>query len=253
MGAIVNLEVRGTGGPSLLFETVGPGEVVVRRFAERAPHPVGNSLLSTVYSLLPNDTDLTVLRRLGVPGANLAFVHGAIRYHTPRDDIAHLDPRSVQHQGANALPLVRGLAEPTPDGAKGQAVWFDLLGLGVVRFPEGAALPLAIAALLLALAAAAVDVRRARTSTGRVALGVRPFPGVWRPRLPWALALGGRWASIRFSGPGWRRPVRWWRPSSSRESPAPRSPPSSSAAARVRLAFAAGSGLPSRCWRLRSR
>jgi hypothetical protein len=176
MGAIVNLEARGTGGPSLLFETVGPGEVVVRRFAERAPHPVGNSLLSTVYSLLPNDTDLTVLRRLGVPGANLAFVHGAIRYHTPRDDIAHLDPRSMQHQGANALALVRGLAEPTPDGAKGQAVWFDLLGLGVVRFPEGAALPLAIAALLLALAAAAVDVRRARTSTGRVALGVLAVP-----------------------------------------------------------------------------
>ena len=174
--AIVNLEARGTGGPSLLFETVGPGDVVVRRFAEWAPHPVGNSLLSTVYSLLPNDTDLTVLRRLGVPGANLAFVHGAIRYHTPKDDIAHLDPRTVQHQGANALALLRGLAEPTPNGAKGQVVWFDLLGLGVVRFPEGAAPPLAIAALLLALAAAALDVRRGRTGAGRIALGVLAVP-----------------------------------------------------------------------------
>jgi hypothetical protein len=176
VGAIVNLEARGTGGPSLLFETVGPGDVVVRRFAEGAPHPVGNSLLSTVYSLLPNDTDLTVLRRLGVPGANLAFVHGAIRYHTPKDDIAHLDPRTVQHQGGNALALVRGLAEPKPDGAKGQAVWFDLLGLGVVRFPGGAAPPLAIAALLLALAAAGMEVRRGRTGAGRIALGVLAVP-----------------------------------------------------------------------------
>ena len=174
--AIVNLEARGTGGPSLLFETVGQGDAVVRRFAERAPHPVGNSLLSTVYSLLPNDTDLTVLRRLGVPGANLAFVHGAVRYHTPKDDIDHLDPRTVQHQGANALALVRGLAEPTPDGAREHAVWFDVLGLGVVRFPEGAALPLAIAALLLALAAAAVDVRSGRTGAGRIALGVLSVP-----------------------------------------------------------------------------
>jgi len=117
-----------------------------------------------------------VLRRLGVPGANLAFVHGAIRYHTPRDDIAHLDPRTVQHQGENALGLVRGLAEPTPDGAKGQVVWFDLLGLGLVRFPEGAALPLGIAALLLSLAAAAMDVRRGRTSAGRIALGLLAVP-----------------------------------------------------------------------------
>jgi len=176
VGAIVNLEARGTEGPSLLFETVGPGDVVVRRFAESAPHPVGNSLLSTVYSLLPNDTDLTVLRRLGVPGANLAFVHGAVRYHTPRDDIAHLDSRTVQHQGANALGLVRGLAEPNLAGAKGQVVWFDLLGLGVVHFPEGAALPLGVAALLLSLAAAAMDVRRGRTSAGRIALGLLAVP-----------------------------------------------------------------------------
>lgn len=174
VGAVVNLESRGTGGPSLLFETSGSSALVARRFAASAPRPVGSSLLSTVYRLLPNDTNLTVLRRLGVPGANLAFIDGAVRYHTPRDDLAHLDPRSVQHQGENALGLVRALAEP--GGPGGEAVWFDLLGRIVVRFPEGLALPLALASLVLAGASAVAGVRRRRVTPGRIALGALVVP-----------------------------------------------------------------------------
>ncbi|MEI6225053.1 MAG: M20/M25/M40 family metallo-hydrolase, partial [Deltaproteobacteria bacterium] len=174
VGAIVNLEARGTGGPSLLFETTGGSAAIVRRFAEGARRPMGSSLLSTVYRLLPNDTNLTVLRRLGVPGANLAFVDGAVRYHTPRDDLAHLDPRSVQHQGENALGLVRAFSGPI--AAEGAAVWFDLLGLVVVRFPEGLALPAALAALFLALGAAVADARRGLAGAGRIALGALALP-----------------------------------------------------------------------------
>ncbi len=174
VGAIVNLEARGTGGPSLLFETTGGGAAVARRFAEGARRPMGSSLLSTVYRMLPNDTNLTVLRRLRVPGANLAFVDGAVRYHTPRDDLAHLDPRSVQHQGENALALVRALSGPII--AEGEAVWFDLLGLVVVRFPEGLALPAALAALLLALGGVVADVRRGATGAARIALGALALP-----------------------------------------------------------------------------
>ena len=175
IGAVVNLEARGTGGPSLLFETTGSGALVARRLSEGSRRPVGSSLLSTVYRLLPNDTNLTVLQRLGVPGANLGFIEGAVRYHTPRDDLDHLDPRSVQHQGENALALVRALAEPA-GGPDGEAVWFDLLGRWVVRFPEGWALPLSLAALLLAFAAAAGDVRRGRTGLARIALGAVALP-----------------------------------------------------------------------------
>jgi hypothetical protein len=192
VGAVVNLEARGTGGPSLLFETTGSGALVARRFAEGASRPMGSSLLSTVYRLLPNDTNLTVLRRLGVPGANLAFIDGAVRYHTPRDDLAHLDPRSVQHQGENALALVRGLARP--GGPEGEAVWFDLLGLWVVRFPVGWALPLGLASLLLAIASVVADVRRGRTTVGRIALGALAVP------LSIALAAGAGYGAGRALG-----------------------------------------------------
>lgn len=174
VGAVVNLEARGTGGPSLLFETAGSSALVAGRLAAGAPRPMGSSLLSTVYGMLPNDTNLTVLGRLGVPGANLAFIDGAVRYHTPRDDLAHLDPRSLQHQGENALALVRGLAEP--GRSAGDVVWFDLLGRWVVRFPAGWALPLAAASLLLALARARTDIRSGRAGAGRIALGALVLP-----------------------------------------------------------------------------
>jgi hypothetical protein len=174
VGAIVNLEARGTSGPSLLFETTGPGGAVVGALADGARRPVGSSLLSTVYRLLPNDTNLTVLRRLPVPGGNLAFIRGAARYHTPADDLAHLDPRSVQHQGENALALVRGLARAAAPG--GEVVWFDLLGVHVVRFPVGAALPLALASLALALGLAFAEARRGRARGAGIAIAIVAVP-----------------------------------------------------------------------------
>jgi len=177
VGAAVNLEARGTGGPSLLFETTGGGGLIAGRFARGAPSPVANSLFPAVYRLLPNDTDLTVLAGLGVPGANLAFLGGGIRYHTPRDDLAHLDPRSVQQQGENALGLVRALAEPgLARDRSAEVVFFDVLGLAVVRFPEAWALPLSLLALALALAAVATNLRRGRTTVGRSALGLLAMP-----------------------------------------------------------------------------
>ena len=172
VGAVVNLEARGTSGPSLLFETAGPSAFTARLFGPGARVKVASSLFPAAYERLPNDTDLTVLRELGVPGANLAFVGGATRYHTPRDDLDHLDPRSLEHQGENALALVRALAasdleRPPP----GEAVYFDVLGLAVLRLPRPGATALAFATAVVAIGAAALSVRRKRTRLGAVALG----------------------------------------------------------------------------------
>jgi hypothetical protein len=171
VGAVVNLEARGTGGPALVFETAGPGAFVAARLAD-LPTPMASSAFTAVYRLLPNDTDLTVLAALGVPGANLALVEGGVRYHTPRDDLAHLEAASVQHMGESALALVRALAAAPQPAEPGEAVYFDLLGRVLVRFPEGLARPLALLALGLALGAGAMEIRRGRTRPRRVALGL---------------------------------------------------------------------------------
>jgi len=160
VAVVVNLEGRGTTGASLLFET-GAGDLpVVRALSGALARPVTSSVFSTVYQRMPFDTDLTVYREHGLGGVNFAFIGGASRYHTPKDDLAHLDRGSLQHHGDHAVTAVRALADaadvaPAGDGA----VFFDVLAAGVVVWPRRAA-PL-VGALALFVALAAARVRRA--------------------------------------------------------------------------------------------
>ena len=174
VGAVVNLEARGTSGPSLMFETSGPDAWTISRFAEHAPRPFTSSLFATVYRYLPNDTDLTVFKERGVPGLNFAFIGDPARYHTPLDRVASLSTASLQHHGDNALAAVRGLAGSAelarpPEGA---AVFFDLLRVAVVRWPAGLSPFLGLLALALTLAAAARAHRRGLVTWGAAALGL---------------------------------------------------------------------------------
>lgn len=170
VGAVVNLEARGTSGPSLAFDTSGEPEWVLRALRS-LPRPLTTSLASAVYDLLPNDTDLTALERHGMPGLNLAFAFDVARYHTPLDDLAHLDPRSLQHQGENALALVRALArEDLEAERRAPAVFFDVFGLAVVGYRR----PLLVAGLaaLLALLAARRLLRGAPRPVQALLLGL---------------------------------------------------------------------------------
>jgi hypothetical protein len=178
--AVVNLEARGTEGPSFMFETSGDNRWLLDAWGPRVPRPVTTSLAAFIYSLLPNDTDLTVFRRHGVPGLNFAFIDGANRYHTADDDFANSSPASLQHQGDNALAAVAGLADsadlvhPPP----GNAAFFDLFSLAVVRWPLGWTAWMAAAGLLLLLLAAAAAVARRTVGGGQLALGLAAAPAM---------------------------------------------------------------------------
>lgn len=161
VGAVVNLEARGTAGPSLLFETSGPDAWMVGDFAARAAHPFTNSVFPTVYQYLPNDTDLTVFKRRGMPGLNFAYIQRPLQYHTPLDNLKDLSAASLQHHGENALAAVRGLAEgELASPPQGRAVFFDLFHSVVVRWPMGLSPLLGLLALALTLAAAFLLRRR---------------------------------------------------------------------------------------------
>jgi len=150
VGTVVNVEARGTAGPSLMFETSRDNAGLVRAFAASTDHPVASSLFPTLYSMLPNDTDLTVYKANGLAGLNYAIIGGAARYHTPRDDLAHADLASLQHQGDNVLAIARTLADAAePTTAPGDLVFFDCLGTFVVRWPARSALPIALGLLAI--------------------------------------------------------------------------------------------------------
>ncbi len=202
VGAIVNVEARGTAGRSLLFETSGPGSTWLSAQAAAAlSRPAASSLFAAVYERLPNDTDLSVFKRRAVPGLNLAFIGEPRRYHTPRDDLAHLDRGSLQHQGDNLLALARHLsqADLAEAARPGRSVFFDLLGLWLVRWPEAfgpwlaglalgvlavsalrqgarpAGVGLTLVALLVALGAAGV----AQYAAGALWRATAPGPRAW--------------------------------------------------------------------------
>ena len=140
----VNLEARGTSGRSLMFETSENNAWLISAYAAAVKNPDASSLYFEIYHLLPNDTDLSIFKQAGMAGMNFAFIRNAAYYHTPGDNLEHLDPGSLQHQGDNALAMIRTLAAmDLSHPPQGNAIYTDLLGLAVIRWPERWAIPLA--------------------------------------------------------------------------------------------------------------
>jgi hypothetical protein len=149
VAVVLNFEARGTAGRSYMFET-GPGDRAVVQALSHVGDVTAGSVFTTVYRTLANDTDLSELSVLGLPALNFAFTSGVERYHTAHDDVAHLDSGSVQHHGAQMLALVKHLANgQLPLPKTGDAIFFDLPFVGLIVYPVGFAIPLAIIALVL--------------------------------------------------------------------------------------------------------
>jgi hypothetical protein len=186
--AMVNLEARGTSGPSLMFET-GPVNAWLIPLFGSVPHPRTSSIFSTLYEYLPNDTDFSVFKRRGISGFNFAFIGHPAQYHTPLDNLANASLASLQHHGENALATVRALANADLERPhSGQGVFFDVLGLRIVGWPASWGLFLAAAALLLVVAAA-VRLRRLATA-GEILRGFLAW---------WTVVVVGAVASFALS------------------------------------------------------
>ena len=154
VGAVINVEARGNQGPSLLFQT-SPGEgPLIALYAHNTSAYATSALYHEIYRFLPNDTDLTLFIGEGFPSFNFAYVGGLPDYHTALDTRAHLDPASLQQQGDNMLGVASGLEQVDFASLRGQDdIYFDVLGRWLPRAPASWAVPLAILAFLLLLAA----------------------------------------------------------------------------------------------------
>jgi hypothetical protein len=150
--AAVNLDARGTSGPSLMFETGSANDWAIRLYAQHAPRPATTSIAYTLYKQLPNDTDFTVFKAAGYQGLNFANIGGVVHYHTPLDNSANVSLSTLQHHGENALPAVVALANADlADPPQREAVFFDLFGHVLIHWPARRTLPIAFAAAILLL------------------------------------------------------------------------------------------------------
>ena len=111
---MINFDARGNSGPSIMFETSEDNGWLIRQYAQAVSQPLATSLSMDVYRTMPNDTDLTVFKEAGMGGLNFAFGAGLAYYHTMEDTPENLDPRTLQHQGENALAAVRRLRPARP-------------------------------------------------------------------------------------------------------------------------------------------
>ncbi|MGI8956267.1 MAG: M20/M25/M40 family metallo-hydrolase [Chthoniobacterales bacterium] len=150
VGVVVNMEARGSSGPALMFETSEQNGWLIREFARAAPCPVASSLAHAIYRLMPNDTDLTELKKSGVGALNFAFTGTVRDYHTAADDIAHLDPRSVQQMGMNTLALARHFgALPLTKVRAPDVIFFNWIGCWLIVYPVWVGWILVVATFLL--------------------------------------------------------------------------------------------------------
>lgn len=153
LGAVLNFESIGSGGPDLLFQTDTPGDPLVRAWARWAPRPTGGSYAAEIYERMPNDTDFTVFKRAGIPGLNFAAVGDGYSYHTTRDAPGRVDPALIRDRGANTIAIVRAI-DGTGDltsGRRQPLTYFDVLRLKAFAYPWQVGLALFAAAMLAAL------------------------------------------------------------------------------------------------------
>ena len=105
VGFMINIEARGPWGPALLFEACPGNEKVMNLYAEAARYPFTYSLTTVVYNFMPNFTDFTIVKD-EIPGLNFSTIVDVNHYHTDLDNFSNVSSKSIQHYGAQVLPIV---------------------------------------------------------------------------------------------------------------------------------------------------
>jgi len=135
VGVIVNMETRGGGGRTSMFETGGDNGAMMHLFGQAVRRPVSTSLSVFIYQHLPNSTDYTVAKKLGYPGFNFAFIGRPSQYHSPLATPDALDQGALQDMGRQVLDLTRALlATPALPGKAPDRVFFDAFGLVLISY-----------------------------------------------------------------------------------------------------------------------
>jgi len=181
IGLALNFEARGTAGPGYMLMEVNNGNAaMVKGFSEaNADYPVSNSLMYSIYKMLPNDTDLTVFREQGkIQGFNFAFIDDHFNYHTAQDNVAHLSEKTLAHQGSYLMPLLLHFSNAdlrNLDSAE-DYVYFNT-PFCFASYPFSWVLPMAIAALALFLLLVFIGMGKRTLSMPEIGKGFLPLFG----------------------------------------------------------------------------
>ena len=173
VGFVLNMDTRGGGGRTAMFETGEGDGGAIDLYRRTAVEPNSNSLAVFVYRMMPNDTDFTIAKAAGKPGLNYAFIGRQFDYHSPSSSVAALDQGAVQHMGDQMLPTAQALAfARTLPAAGPDLAYGDVFGLFVVAYPPHEGWAVLGAAAALVLIGALLAARARALSLAGVAMGL---------------------------------------------------------------------------------
>lgn len=156
VGFMINIEARGPWGPALLFEACPGNEKVMELYDDAAKYPYTYSLTTVVYSFMPNFTDFTIVKD-SIPGLNFSTIADVNHYHTDLDNFSNVSAKSIQHYGAQILPITKTYltgeqyADKNSLRADSDATNFTIPLLGLFNFSKTGYLIINIAIFLLFL------------------------------------------------------------------------------------------------------
>lgn len=153
---LVNVEARGVRGPALLFETSLGNAKIIELYSE-TDYPAAYSLSSTVYNILPNYTDFTIVKDK-INGVNFSVIDNLYYYHTQEDKFANISQKSIQHYGEQIMPMVSEFlteeryADPDYFTSTEEPIYFTVPLVGLIVVSVGVYRLLNILTLILVVA-----------------------------------------------------------------------------------------------------
>ena len=180
VGLVINFEARGSGGPSyMLLETNGGNKKLITAFIQSHPaHPIGNSLMYSIYKMLPNDTDLTVFREeSNINGFNFAFIDDHFDYHTSQDSYKNLNKNSLKHQGEYLMALLNLFSDYDLNSLNDKAdnVYFNFSNLMMISYPFSWTLGMFIFAFIFFIGVLTYGIKTNQLNVSEIFKGFIPF------------------------------------------------------------------------------
>ncbi|MGO2294862.1 MAG: M20/M25/M40 family metallo-hydrolase [Psychroflexus halocasei] len=154
VGLVLNFEARGSGGPSnMILETNHGNANLIKDFSKiKMNQPLTNSLMYSVYKLLPNDTDATVFReKSDIPSFFFAFIDDHFDYHTALDKPENLNDESLLHQFQYLQASINQFGNSDLEQllVEDDHAYFSLPYIGIIHFDYFWAWPLFACAIVL--------------------------------------------------------------------------------------------------------
>ena len=180
IGLVINYEARGSGGPSyMLMETNGKNSQLLKEFIKSNPtYPAANSLMYSIYKMLPNDTDLTIFRQnKNINGLNFAFIGDHFDYHTEQDSYERLDLKTLLHQADYFTSTLNYFANSDLSNLESEVdhVFINFPFVTLLHFPFSWILPLLVLSIFIFILLIYVGIKLNKISLNSMIKGFIPF------------------------------------------------------------------------------